>query len=91
MSFLMVAPPKCKISVSSLTFEALYVKLFIAPSWRSFFCAMIHQALKTGVWTNRKYTLYEKGAGGVVNESQNRNGMHGLQAEKLQYDEEQKE
>jgi hypothetical protein len=35
------------------------------------------------------YTM--TGAGGVQNESQDRNGMHGLQAEELQYQEEQEE
>jgi hypothetical protein len=77
--------------INSLTTCCLYVKLVIAPFRRSFFCA-VNQRREDGC--RDEYAVHPKlltGAGGVQNESQDSNGMYGLQAKELQYQEKQEE
>lgn len=50
------------------------------------------QALETDIRTIVEHPEFTRSrAGGAINESKDSNGMHGLQAEKLYYYEEQKE
>lgn len=56
------------------------------------FFVLQKQALETDIRTIVEHPEFTRSrAGGAINESKDSNGMHGLQAEKLYYYEEQKE